>query len=402
MMAERFDAVLCLDEGVVAGAADGYARMAGRPAATLLHLGPGLGNAWANLHNARRARTPVVNIVGDHATYHGRYDAPLESDIGALAGAVSRWVRRPSRAEDVGPDTAEAVAAAWAPPGGVATLILPAERQLGRRRRAGGRGASALPGRRARRRRGRGRQGVAGRRARRRAARRHGADGCRTAGRVASRRGDGRAGAHPDVRRSAAARRSGGRRSTRSATSPSRPTRSSPVPSTCCSSTARPRWRSSPTPAGRARWCRRDARFTRSARTTRTSSPRWRRWSIRSPRTPCRRSSLPRRSRCCRPTSRSDRATSASPLVRPCRRGRSSSTSRSRRASGWPAARSLRHRTTGWRSSAGRSAKDCRWRRARRWPARTAGWSTCRPTAARCTRSRRCGPRPAGDSTSPP
>ena len=126
-VAERFDAVLCLDEGVVAGAADGYARMAGRPAATLLHLGPGLGNAWANLHNARRARTPVVNVVGDHATYHGRYDAPLESDIGALAGAVSRWVRRPSRAEDVGPDTAEAVAAAWAPPGGVATLILPAD-----------------------------------------------------------------------------------------------------------------------------------------------------------------------------------------------------------------------------------------------------------------------------------
>src|SRR6201994_4772606 len=96
--------VLALFEGVATGAADGYARMAGRPAATLLHLGPGLGNGWANLHNARRSRTPVVNIVGDHATYHGRYDAPLESDIGALAGAVSRWVRRPTRAEDVGPD----------------------------------------------------------------------------------------------------------------------------------------------------------------------------------------------------------------------------------------------------------------------------------------------------------
>src|SRR5919205_882266 len=73
--------VLALFEGVVAGAADGYGRMAGRPAATLLHLGPGLGNGMANLHNARRASTPVVNVVGDHATYHTQYDAPLDSDI---------------------------------------------------------------------------------------------------------------------------------------------------------------------------------------------------------------------------------------------------------------------------------------------------------------------------------
>ncbi len=137
--------------------------MAGRPAATLLHLGPGLGNGWANLHNARRSRTPVVNIVGDHATYHGRYDAPLESDIGALAGAVSRWVRRPTRAEDVGPDTAEAVAAAWAPPGGVATLILPADVSWDE----GAAAAPAVPRRLARvgarRRRRRGGQGAAGR-----------------------------------------------------------------------------------------------------------------------------------------------------------------------------------------------------------------------------------------------
>jgi acetolactate synthase-1/2/3 large subunit len=118
--------VLCLDEGVATGAADGYARMAGGPAATLLHLGPGLANGWANLHNARRARSPVVNVVGDHATYHRRYDAPLESDVDALAGAVSQWVRRPSRAGDVGIDAAEAVAAALGPPAGVATLILPA------------------------------------------------------------------------------------------------------------------------------------------------------------------------------------------------------------------------------------------------------------------------------------
>src|SRR5438874_125903 len=89
-------AVLGLFEGVVTGAADGYARMTGRPAATLLHLGPGLGNGLANLHNARRARTPIVNIVGDHATYHARYDAPLQSDIEAVAANVSTWVRLPS------------------------------------------------------------------------------------------------------------------------------------------------------------------------------------------------------------------------------------------------------------------------------------------------------------------
>ena len=85
--------VLCLFEGVVTGAADGYGRVAGRPAATLLHLGPGLGNGLANLHNARRARTPIVNIVGDHATYHARYDAPLQSEIASIAGPVSGWYR---------------------------------------------------------------------------------------------------------------------------------------------------------------------------------------------------------------------------------------------------------------------------------------------------------------------
>ncbi len=94
--------VLCLFEGVATGAADGYGRMTGGPAAALLHLGPGLANGLANLHNARRAGTPLLAVVGDHASYHKRFDAPLESDIDALAGTVSGWVRRPARAADVG------------------------------------------------------------------------------------------------------------------------------------------------------------------------------------------------------------------------------------------------------------------------------------------------------------
>jgi acetolactate synthase-1/2/3 large subunit len=120
-------AVLGLFEGVVTGAADGYARMAGRPAATLLHLGPGLGNGLANLHNARKGRTPVVNVVGDHATYHKQYDAQLESDIETVARNVSPWVRWSSGPADVGRDAAEAVAVASGPPGQVATLVLPAD-----------------------------------------------------------------------------------------------------------------------------------------------------------------------------------------------------------------------------------------------------------------------------------
>ncbi len=119
--------VLALFEGVVTGAADGYARMAGKPAATLLHLGPGLGNGLANLHNARRAHTPIVNVVGDHATYHKKYDAPLESDIDAVAGTVSGWVRRSETVAEVAKDAAEAVAAASGAPGQIATLILPAD-----------------------------------------------------------------------------------------------------------------------------------------------------------------------------------------------------------------------------------------------------------------------------------
>jgi acetolactate synthase-1/2/3 large subunit len=119
--------VLCLFEGTATGAADGYGRMADRPAAVLVHLGPGLANGLANLHNARRARTPLLAIVGDHATHHKRFDPPLESDIEALAGTVSGWVRRCARSADTGADAAEAVAAAMAPPGQVATVILPAD-----------------------------------------------------------------------------------------------------------------------------------------------------------------------------------------------------------------------------------------------------------------------------------
>src|SRR5690606_41245760 len=110
----RMRAVLTLFEGVATGAADGYARMAERPAATLLHLGPGLANGLANLHNARRAGTGVVNVVGDHATTHAPLDAPLQSDIHAIAGAVSGWVRTTTSPAEVGADAAEAVAAAKA------------------------------------------------------------------------------------------------------------------------------------------------------------------------------------------------------------------------------------------------------------------------------------------------
>ena len=119
--------VLALFEGVATGAADGYGRMSGRPAAVLLHLGPGLANGLANLHNARRASTPIVNIVGDHATYHLQYDAPLTSDIVGFARPVSNWICESKSARTVAADAARAVQAALAAPGGIATLILPAD-----------------------------------------------------------------------------------------------------------------------------------------------------------------------------------------------------------------------------------------------------------------------------------
>nr|MBA3281662.1 acetolactate synthase large subunit [Acidimicrobiia bacterium] len=119
--------VLALFEGVATGAADGYARMADKPAATLLHLGPGLGNGLANLHNASKGHTAVVNIVGDHATYHKQFDAQLESDIVTVARNVSTWVRTSAKTDELAADAAEAVAVAVGPPSQVATLILPAD-----------------------------------------------------------------------------------------------------------------------------------------------------------------------------------------------------------------------------------------------------------------------------------
>ncbi|MFL5253592.1 MAG: acetolactate synthase large subunit [Rhodopila sp.] len=133
--------VLGLFEGVVTGAADGYARMAGKPAGTLLHCGPGLANGLANLHNARRAATPVVNIVGDQATYHRPLDAPLTADTEGWARGVGGWVRTAMDVTTVGADAAAAVQAAMIAPGQVATLILPSDTSWNE----GGLVAEALP-----------------------------------------------------------------------------------------------------------------------------------------------------------------------------------------------------------------------------------------------------------------
>lgn len=118
--------VLALFEGVATGAADGYARMMDRPASTLLHLGPGFSNGMANLHNASRANSPIVNIVGDHATYHRAYDSPLTSDVEAIARPYSSWLKTSKSAADISDDAAAAIAAARTAPGRIATLILPA------------------------------------------------------------------------------------------------------------------------------------------------------------------------------------------------------------------------------------------------------------------------------------
>src|SRR5262249_35595131 len=127
---DRVDGMRCvlgLFEGVVTGAADGYYRMADNPAATLLHLGPGLANGLANIHNANKAGSGMVNIIGDHATYHRQYDAPLTSDIEGLARPSSHWVKTSPNAMAIASDGALAVEAARQPPGKIASLILPAD-----------------------------------------------------------------------------------------------------------------------------------------------------------------------------------------------------------------------------------------------------------------------------------
>lgn len=125
--APQMRCVLCLFEGVATGAADGYARMAEKPAATLLHLGPGLANGLANVHNAKKAGTPMVNIVGEHASYHIAYDAPLTADIETTAAPYSHWIRTASSSRQLAADGADAIAAACQPPGQIATLILPGD-----------------------------------------------------------------------------------------------------------------------------------------------------------------------------------------------------------------------------------------------------------------------------------
>lgn len=120
--------VLTLFEGVASGAADGYGRLTGQPALTLLHLGPGFSNAAANLHNARRARTPVLSVVGDQARWHRRVDAPLTSDLETLARPVSVWVRSSARAADLARDLTDGLRASLTAPG-PATLLVPADCQ---------------------------------------------------------------------------------------------------------------------------------------------------------------------------------------------------------------------------------------------------------------------------------
>jgi acetolactate synthase-1/2/3 large subunit len=125
--AEKIRCVLGLFEGVVSGAADGYARMSGKPACTLLHLGPGFANSLANLHNAYRAQVPIINLIGQHATFHLRHDTPLTSDIEALARPYSDWLRTSTAAGELGRSAAEAIVAARRAPGRISTLIVSAD-----------------------------------------------------------------------------------------------------------------------------------------------------------------------------------------------------------------------------------------------------------------------------------
>ncbi|HEY8579680.1 MAG TPA: acetolactate synthase large subunit [Beijerinckiaceae bacterium] len=147
---DRFDdmrCILALHETVAVGCADGFARMADRPAATMLHLGPGLANGVSNLHNARRAGTPIVNLIGEHASWHRELDAPLNSDIAGLAAPFSDWVRVSAGAGALAQDTADAVAAARGAPGAVASLIIPADAAWGPAKAAAKAPAARAPSR---------------------------------------------------------------------------------------------------------------------------------------------------------------------------------------------------------------------------------------------------------------
>lgn len=141
---DRIPGLRCIpgmQENVVTGMADGYARVSRKPAVTLLHCGPGLANGLANIHNAKKARVPMVNIVGDQATYHKPFDPPLAQDTQALAKTVSHWVKTSRRASSVGADAAKAIQAAQTSPGQIATLILPSDASWN----DGGKVAAALP-----------------------------------------------------------------------------------------------------------------------------------------------------------------------------------------------------------------------------------------------------------------
>ena len=124
---DKMRSVLCLFEGVVTGAADGYARMAGKPAATLLHLGPGLANGLANIHNAKRARTPMLNIIGQHATSHLQYDSPLTSDIVAIAEPMCHYIHTTVNIDHLSYDAAKAITETNSGVGQITALIIPAD-----------------------------------------------------------------------------------------------------------------------------------------------------------------------------------------------------------------------------------------------------------------------------------
>uniref|UniRef100_UPI00273F98F8 thiamine pyrophosphate-binding protein n=1 Tax=Nioella sp. MMSF_3534 TaxID=3046720 RepID=UPI00273F98F8 len=123
--------ILCLFEGGTSGAADGYFRMSGRVAATMLHLAPGFGNAFSNLHNARKAGSGILNIMGEHATYHLAYESPLKGDTEGISRTISHWTRSSLSSADVAGDGADAIRAARAMNGRIATMILPADTAWG-------------------------------------------------------------------------------------------------------------------------------------------------------------------------------------------------------------------------------------------------------------------------------